>query len=196
MGLLQALTIALLALWAASEITINVLSLRNRFGGASGADRLSYWAVWLTTMIPIVFAYAVWRHAILPNGVGSFSTLSPLLRYLGCSLLAFGITIRGMAVVLLNRQFTTRVAIVAKHQLVDTGIYGSIRHPAYLGHLVSLQGMGLISGNWISLTAFAALPLMAVLYRIHVEEQALLRHFGAAYEAYAGRTKRFLPGIW
>jgi protein-S-isoprenylcysteine O-methyltransferase Ste14 len=196
MGLLQALMIALLALWAASEITINVLSLRNRFRGASAADRLSYWAVWLATMMPILLASLIWRHTIFPNGFGSFSTLSALLGYLGCLFLAFGITLRAMAVVLLNRQFTTQVAIVEKHQIVDTGIYGSIRHPAYLGHLVSLQGMGLISGNWISLVAFAALPLMAVLYRIHVEEQALLRHFGAAYEAYARRTKRFLPGVW
>jgi protein-S-isoprenylcysteine O-methyltransferase Ste14 len=197
MWLLESLTISLLAAWAVSEIAINLLSLRNRSRSVSdGADRLSYWMVWLSTMGPILFANLVWKHAIFANGFGSFSTLSPLLGYLGCLFLVFGITIRVMAVALLNRQFTVQVSIVEKHKIVDAGIYGIIRHPAYLGHLASMLGIGLVSGNWISLAAFAGLPLVGILYRIHVEETALLRHFGAAYQVYAGRTKRLLPGIW
>lgn len=194
MGPLEYLTIFLLAIWAVSEIAINLLSLRNRSKSMSDrADRLSYWMVWLSTMVPILFAILVWKHAIFAEGFGSFSTLFPLL---GCLLLVFGITIRVMAVVLLNRQFTVQVLIVDRHKLVDTGIYGIIRHPAYLGHLASLLGIGLVSGNWISLAAFATLPLAGILYRIHVEEGILLRHFGTAYQVYADRTKRLIPGIW
>jgi protein-S-isoprenylcysteine O-methyltransferase Ste14 len=56
--------------------------------------------------------------------------------------------------------------------------------------------MGLILGNWVSLLALVVLPLGGILYRIHIEERALVRHFGAAYQEYAGRTKRLLPGLW
>ena len=90
----------------------------------------------------------------------------------------------------------TTVAIVAQHKLVDTGLYRLVRHPAYLGLLASMLGFGLASGNWFSLAAAAVLPPVAILYRIRVEERALLRHFGPAYQAYARRTRRLLPGIY
>jgi protein-S-isoprenylcysteine O-methyltransferase len=93
-------------------------------------------------------------------------------------------------------QLGAKVAIVEKHEIVDTGIYRTIRHPAYLGGLISLLGIGLVSGNWFSLAVSVVLPLAAMLYRIRVEERALLRHFGPAYQAYASRTKRLLPGLW
>lgn len=96
----------------------------------------------------------------------------------------------------LNKQFTIKVSILDKHEIVEKGIYGKIRHPAYLGHLASLLGMGLISENGVSLAMLVVLPLVVILYRIQVEERALSRHFGPVYQAYASRTKRLLPGIW
>jgi protein-S-isoprenylcysteine O-methyltransferase Ste14 len=134
-------------------------------------------------------------HPNFANGFGSFFTLFPLLGYLGCLFIAFGVTIRLMAVATLKRQFTLKVSIIEKHELVDTGIYGIIRHPAYLGHLASLFGIGLVLGNWIGLMALALLPLAGIMYRIHVEEKVLLDYFGPAYQEYARRTKRLLPGI-
>ena len=101
-----------------------------------------------------------------------------------------------MAVATLKKQFTVKVSIIEKHEIVETGIYKIIRHPAYLGHLASLLGIGLVLGNWVGLTALVVLPLAGILYRIHVEESALLRYFGPAYQEYASRTKRLLPGIW
>lgn len=82
------------------------------------------------------------------------------------------------------------------HKIIETGVYRMIRHPAYLGYLASLLGIGFILGNWVGLMALVVLPLLGILYRIHVEERVLLDHFGAAYEEYAKRTKRLLPGIW
>jgi hypothetical protein len=38
----------------------------------------------------------------------------------------------------------------------------------------------LILGNWPGLTALLVMPLAGIFYRIHVEEEALLRHFGPA----------------
>lgn len=51
-------------------------------------------------------------------------------------------------------------------------------------------------GNWVSLVVLVVLPLTGLWYRIRVEESALLRYFGPAYQEYASRTKRLLPGIW
>jgi protein-S-isoprenylcysteine O-methyltransferase Ste14 len=197
MKILDYLTIILFGIWCVSEIVIGLVSLRNRSRDLSeGRDRFSYFIVWFSTVPAIFIAYLTEKHLIFANGFGSFSTLIPLLGYLGCSVMVFGITIRLVAVATLKRQFTVKVSIIEKHEIVDTGIYGIIRHPAYLGHLASLLGIGLILGNWVGLTVLVVLPLAGILYRIHVEERALLRHFGHAYREYTSRTKKLLPGIW
>src|SRR5262249_33215399 len=110
--------------------------------------------------------------------------------------IAMGLAIRLAAVATLRKQFTTAVAIVTDHELVRAGLYRIIRHPAYTGLLAIELGVGLASGNWLCVVVSIALPLAGTLYRIHVEEQALVRHFGAAYQAYAARTKRLIPGIY
>jgi protein-S-isoprenylcysteine O-methyltransferase Ste14 len=197
MKLLKYLSITLFAIWCISEIVISLISLRNRSRDLSeGADRYSYFIVWFSTVPPIAFEYLIHAHPNFANGIGSLSSLFPILGYLGCLMMAFGITIRLVAVATLKRRFTVKVSIIEKHEIVDTGIYGVIRHPAYLGHLVSLLGIGLILGNWVGLSALVVLPLAGILYRIHVEERVLLRYFGPAYQAYINRTKRLLPGIW
>ena len=197
MLILDYLTIVLFTLWCGSEIVISLVSFRNRSRVLSGGtDRFSSFIVWFSTILPLGFAVLIRAHQGFANGFGSLSTLFPLLGYLGCLMMAFGITIRFVAVATLKRQFTLKVSIIEQHEIIDTGIYGIIRHPAYLGHLASLFGIGLVSENWVSLTALIVLPLAAMLYRIHVEERTLLRHFGPAYQAYASRTKRLFPGVW
>jgi len=197
MKILEYLTITLFAIWCVSEIVINLISFRNRSRNLSeGTDRFSHFIVWFSTVPPILLAYLIQKHSIFANGFGSFSTLFPLLGYLGCLFIAFGVAIRVMAVATLKKQFTVKVSIIERHEIVETGIYKIIRHPAYLGHLASLLGIGLVLGNWVGLTALVVLPLAGILYRIRVEESALLHYFGTAYQAYASRTKRLLPGIW
>jgi protein-S-isoprenylcysteine O-methyltransferase len=197
MEFLRYLTITLFVIWCVSEIVISLISNINRSRVSStGKDKFSFFIVWLSTIPPILFAYLIQKHSIFSNGFGSFSTLFPFLGYLGCFFIAFGVTIRLMAVAALKQQFTTKVSIIERHKIVETGIYKMVRHPAYLGHLASLLGIGLVLGNWVGLTALVALPFTAILYRIHVEESALLNYFGPAYQEYASRTKRLLPGIW
>jgi protein-S-isoprenylcysteine O-methyltransferase Ste14 len=84
---------------------------------------------------------------------------------------------------------------VEGHKIIDKGLYGIIRHPSYLGSLVTFAGLGLALENWLSLLVLLALPVAATLYRISVEEKALLDHFGSAYRDYMRRTKRLIPGI-
>lgn len=197
MSLLDKLTVALFVAWCLSEVAIRLINLINRPSrGAGGEDRFSFLAIWLALMVTVALAMTTWLSRRSMAGLNGDETLWSLLGWLGCVCLASGIAIRLAAVATLRRQFTTTVTILVQHRLVDSGPYRYVRHPAYLGLLLSLLGFGLCSGSWLSLAVAVGLPLTAVLYRIRVEEQALLRHFGAAYAAYAGRTKRLLPGIY
>ena len=65
------------------------------------------------------------------------------VRWLGVVLFAAGGAVRLWPVFVLGRRFSGLVAIQPGHTLVTTGIYSIIRHPSYLGLLVSSLGWGL-----------------------------------------------------
>jgi protein-S-isoprenylcysteine O-methyltransferase Ste14 len=80
--------------------------------------------------------------------------------------------------------------------LVNAGIYNYVRHPAYLGSLLSFLGLALYFGNWISFVVIFFPTLFAILNRIAVEEKVLINHFGREYIDYAKKTKRLIPNIY
>lgn len=117
------------------------------------------------------------------------------LRWLGVVLFTAGGAARIWPVFVLGRRFSGLVAIQPGHELVTSGVYGVIRHPSYLGLLVSTLGWALVfdSGVGILLTGLTLVPLVA---RIVAEEALLESQFGAQYAAYRSRTWRLLPLIY
>ena len=61
-----------------------------------------------------------------------------------------------------------------------------LRHPGYVGGLLALIGLGVIYSNWVGLAGFACSALVIVLWRIHIEETALLRTAGEPYRPLRG----------
>ncbi|MGZ5908176.1 MAG: methyltransferase family protein [Reyranella sp.] len=117
------------------------------------------------------------------------------VRWLGVALYVAGGALRLWPVFVLGHRFSGLVAIQPGHTLVTSGVYGVIRHPSYLGLLVSVLGWALAfrSGVGILLTALNIPPLLA---RIHAEEKLLSTQFGSEYDAYRARTSRLIPGIY
>jgi protein-S-isoprenylcysteine O-methyltransferase Ste14 len=77
-------------------------------------------------------------------------------------------------------------------EVVDTGLYGLIRHPLYAGNLLSWAGASLWLGSTAALLGVLGLVLFTVA-RIAVEE-AELRRTLPGYEAYARRVRaRLIP---
>jgi len=91
----------------------------------------------------------------------------------GLGLLFAGIAVRWRAVYALGVFFTGRVQIREGHTLIRTGLYSRIRHPAYAGSLLAYFGLGLAFSNWWTLTCNVLPYLVAIGYRIHVEEAVL-----------------------
>jgi protein-S-isoprenylcysteine O-methyltransferase Ste14 len=80
-------------------------------------------------------------------------------------------------------------------EIVRQGPYRLVRHPSYLGTLLSLLGLGLALGNLLSLAA-ALLGFAGNLWRIKVEEDALRGSARIAYADYMARTWRLVPFVW
>jgi protein-S-isoprenylcysteine O-methyltransferase Ste14 len=117
------------------------------------------------------------------------------IRWLGLTLFTIGGVLRLWPVFVLGRRFSGLVAIQPGHTLVTSGIYGSIRHPSYLGLLIGALGWGLAFRSWVGVL-LVVLTVPVILARIRAEEALLHTQFGAEYDAYRARTARLIPGIF
>jgi len=94
----------------------------------------------------------------------------------------------------LGRYWTTRIAPAAAQPLIQSGPYGVVRHPLYVGILAGAGGTALVAGQ---VRGLLGLGLLAAAYRRKIadEELALREHFGDAYTAYAAVIPTYLPRI-
>jgi protein-S-isoprenylcysteine O-methyltransferase Ste14 len=79
--------------------------------------------------------------------------------------------------------------------VIDTGPYGVVRHPMYVGGVLYMLGMPLLLGSWLGLIVLP-LILAALILRIFIEEDAL-RTGLRGYDEYTRRVRyRVIPGVW
>jgi protein-S-isoprenylcysteine O-methyltransferase Ste14 len=114
----------------------------------------------------------------------------------GAALFLVGVIVRWYSIVHLGRFFTVDVAIAADHQLIDTGPYRYVRHPSYTGALLAFIGFAMALRNWASVLIISLPIAFAFLYRINVEERALIQALGERYRTYIKRTKRLIPFVY
>ena len=114
----------------------------------------------------------------------------------GIVILAAGESLRVWAKSTLGRYFTYSVQTSAGQPVITTGPYRWVRHPSYTGTLLIVVGIGVGWGNWVGLGALTVMAFIGVIYRIHVEESALLDDLGDRYRSFAAHRKRLVPGVW
>jgi protein-S-isoprenylcysteine O-methyltransferase Ste14 len=117
------------------------------------------------------------------------------LKPLGFATFALGMLLFGVAVLYLGRAFQGNVQPVTEH-LITNGPYRMVRHPLYLGMIISIAGLALGMGSiWgLAITLVVFLPL--TLLRAGLEEAALHEKFGVTWQDYATRTYFFLPLLY
>ena len=187
-SLAQGIFDAVYLVWVVVFFLERVIVSRSGQGTAkTRSDRGSAFLIWASVFVSISVAYA-----FAYEGLG---ILPDWVFYVGISLMVLGIFVREWAVVTLGGYFSYRVRVREDHRVVDNGPYGVIRHPAYTGSILTVVGLGLAlrtSAGAVALVLFCAL---AYGYRIHVEENALLKELGNEYSKYMQRTKRLIPWV-
>ena len=100
------------------------------------------------------------------------------------------------AFVLKENAYLARTVKVEKGQkLVDTGLYGVIRHPMYAATLLLFLSMPLILGSLLSLLMMLVYPFI-IARRIQNEEQVLMREL-PGYREYRKKVRwRLIPFLW
>jgi protein-S-isoprenylcysteine O-methyltransferase Ste14 len=189
-----------IAFLGATQIWIASANLLNRVRSAgvphTRLDRGSLVVVMMTSGVAIGTAFQV--AASVPGA--AIAPGVPAVRWVllvvGVATIVAGALLRQWAIITLGRYFTVDVRITDGQPVVDSGPYRWIRHPSYTGLIAAFIGIGLALGNWFSLLLFLVVPTIGLVFRVHVEETALLTNLGEPYRRYAARRKRLLPGLW
>ena len=94
-----------------------------------------------------------------------------------------------------NAYLSRTIEVRENQKVVDTGLYGIVRHPMYAVTVWLFLSIPLVLGSWWSLVCF--LPYIAVIVvRIHNEEKVLEAGL-EGYAEYQKRVKyRMIPFVW
>jgi len=178
--------------WIISEVVLARVK-HSKTEDSKELDKSSLRFLWITIIICIFIGVflGVWR-------IGWRIGYIPVkfISLIGLVLIILGLIVRWTAILTLKKYFTVDVSIQSNHKIIDKGIYKIIRHPAYAGSLLSFLGLGLAFSNWLSTLVIFIPILVAFIYRIRVEEKALIQAFGGEYINYSKVTKRLIPMIY
>jgi len=101
--------------------------------------------------------------------------------------------IRRQAIAALGRFWSLHVEIRDQHLLVQTGPFRYVRHPTYLSMILELLAGGLILNAGFCLAAVWLVFAPILIWRIRLEEAALVGKFGGAYREYQQSTPAVFP---
>ena len=112
--------------------------------------------------------------------------------WIGAAVTAAGLLFSAWARRLLGANWSGSVAIMERHELIQSGPYSRIRHPIYTGMLLAFAGSAIALGQWRGVLA-VVLVAVALWRKLRIEEAWLLREFGEAYADYRRRTSALVP---
>jgi len=174
---------------------VNLDQLRER-GTSMSADNAKSWDRTLSMLvglvIPVITLVVIGldhRWSWSPVVASWLSTLGILLLVLGYSLATWAFIV--------NQFFSgvVRIQVDRGHFVISAGPYGFVRHPGYLGGLISIIATPIMLGTLWGLVPVAVYIAVLVM-RTALEDRTLQEEL-PGYREYSQRTRyRLLPGVW
>jgi protein-S-isoprenylcysteine O-methyltransferase Ste14 len=145
----------------------------------------------------VIFAAMIGAQLTAAVEFGTASRVSVGIPFMaGAAIAIAGLALRLRAIRALGCFFTSTVRVLKGQVVVRSGPYRWLRHPSYTGALLTGLGTVISLESGIGVVMVAALCVPAYLYRIRVEERALVVEFGRAYAEYRQTTWGLVPGIY
>ena len=116
----------------------------------------------------------------------------PWLPWTGGALAALGIAVSVAGKRRFQREETNIFTFGKPDRLVTDGLFGISRNPMYLGLVLAGFGAALVSATATALLLAAAFACIVRYWYIAYEEAAMRRQFGADYDAYCSRVRRWI----
>ncbi len=182
--------VALLAVFVLSLVVDTMLSRRYSAGDGSRDKFTSRYLVLSLSFNTILMVCSSYF------GFGQLSSSFSTWMVPGFLIALMGALVRYSSILSLGNRFTWRVEILKEHALKEDGLYALVRHPSYLGGLLSVYGAALVYQSLVSLAVLTCTHLPLLIYRISVEEEVLANYFGESFTGYRGRTYRLVPYLF
>jgi protein-S-isoprenylcysteine O-methyltransferase Ste14 len=159
-------------------------------------ENIKSWDKVITNLFGVVFIPLTLVISGLDQRFGWTDSLPLLLQILAILLgvLGFVLVFWGMAA---NTYFSSYVRIQDDrgHTTITAGPYRYVRHPGYLGMIVSALMIPLVLASWWALIP-AGIGAALVILRTSLEDQTLQEEL-EGYKEFTQRTRyRLIPGIW
>jgi protein-S-isoprenylcysteine O-methyltransferase Ste14 len=116
--------------------------------------------------------------------------------YAGVAMIVAGSLLRRHCFRMLGSSFTGDVRARAGQEVVTRGAYRYLRHPAYTGGILLNTGIGMGLGSWFAAVLLCVASAAVYLYRMSVEERALLSAIGEPYKQFMSTRKRLIPFVY
>lgn len=178
--------------WAYTMESIQHKRKAARSAGHSGDDRYSGLVISIGAGLLQILAFFV---ATVAQWKVSPELELPMF-YAGVAVIVAGMLLRMYCWRVLGIFFTHTVTIASDHKVVDQGPYRFVRHPSYLGALMTLGGLGMALCSWAALAMLVVGSFAIYIYRIEVEERALESALGDAYAQFKKSRKRLIPFVY
>jgi protein-S-isoprenylcysteine O-methyltransferase Ste14 len=166
--------------WRAWEI-------RRKQGSARGDVHLLWTFHALVILTGVVFGGTILEFCFVPRKHNLAVSLVAVFVFVAAHLL------RLKAIRTLDRFWSLHIEIREKQVLVQEGIYGYVRHPAYAAFILEHIAVPLFGNAWWSLGAALFLYTPMLLLRMRLEEGALVEKFGDQYRVYQRRVGALAP---
>ncbi len=116
-----------------------------------------------------------------------------VISLIGLGLIVLKVIIKRACMKTLGQYYSVHIMTDNSHRLITSGLYKTVRHPAYLAHIIGIAGIALMLNAYRVLVIASILDLVVIAVRVRLEEKELMKRFGDEYSAYAKRTWAFVP---
>jgi protein-S-isoprenylcysteine O-methyltransferase Ste14 len=165
-------------------------------GTSMSAENVKSWDRTLSKLVGLVIPVVV----LAVTGLDHRWSWSPVFPSwaspFGIILLTFGYTLATWAFVV-NRFFSgvVRIQHDRGHYVISAGPYGFVRHPGYLGGLISIIATPILLGSLWGLVP-VAVYCVVLIARTALEDRTLQEELPGYKEYSQGTRYRLLPGLW
>ena len=141
----------------------------------------------------VLMAVAAWGLSLFDWRIAVFASTNAT-RFLAAISFVAGVGFSFGGIVAFRRARTTvsPTSPGAASTLVSSGVYRITRNPMYVGMALILFAWAVSLGSWLSQLSVAAFVAYISRFQIRPEELALSETFGADYEDYRRRVRRWL----
>jgi protein-S-isoprenylcysteine O-methyltransferase Ste14 len=139
-----------------------------------------------STLLPLLYLFTPWL------GFADYA-LPAFAPWCGAVLMVVALWLFWRSHADLGQNWSVTLELRKGHQLVEHGVYRSIRHPMYASIFLFSLAQGLLLSNWLAGWSAGATFTIMYFLRVPREERMMCEFLGQEYRDYMRRTGRLFP---